>query len=327
MTSKRILARLLLRTPLPAFMRRRLAGQLTIIMFHGFYRGPFRASDNLEHKHLEVGKWDAMLAHLARHYRVLPMGEAVDCLRRRKSLPANAVCLTLDDGFRSTHDLAFPALQRHQLPASIYLATEFVNDKRPIWVDRVTQCLAAAGSAQAEVRQIKDRLKTLPQERLEAEVERIEQASGHAMPRRVDDPGVPDTLRSLDWDQARSMLGSGLVEFGSHTHSHWIVSRCTPEVMRRELTLSRRMIADQLGVACDLFCYPNGTAADFSDVSERIVRDCGYHCSLTTRPGRNPPGSSAYGLRRLGVSDQTDLTRFALTVSGVMFLIERQPTA
>src|SRR5262245_36750601 len=37
--------------------------------------------------------------YLASHYRVLPLPEAVDVLRRGASLPANAVAITFDDGY------------------------------------------------------------------------------------------------------------------------------------------------------------------------------------------------------------------------------------
>ena len=45
---------------------------------------------------------------------VLPLDEAVEMLQAGR-LPARAVCLTFDDGYRDNHDIALPLLQRHGL--------------------------------------------------------------------------------------------------------------------------------------------------------------------------------------------------------------------
>ncbi len=322
MTLKKLIASVLARSPLPSVTRRAHRRQLSILMFHGFASGALRPFENLEHKHLEVAKWRMFAGWLAQKYRVIPLSEAVDCLERGKSLPDYSLCVTMDDGFRSTHDLAFPVLKELAMPASIYLATAFVDETRPIWVDRVSYSLIQAGQGYAELRAAKARLKNQSQDQIEQAVAEIERQTGHAMPLNVNDPSMPATQRSLDWDQIIAMRDSGLVEFGSHTCTHRIVGRCSREVALDELRHSRRIIEERVGGRCDLFCYPNGTPGDFTDESESLAREAGYRATLTTVPGWNAANASPFALRRLGVNNELNLTRFQLMVSGVMARLE-----
>lgn len=322
MAFKKLIASVLARSPLPTLTRRAHRRQLSVLMFHGFAQGTLLPYENLEHKHLEVAKWRVFASWLARRYRVIPLSEAVDCLERGKSLPDYALCVTMDDGFRSTHELAFPVLKELGMPASIYLATDFVDEKRPIWVDRVSYSLIQAGKGYAELRSVKARLRSKPQDQIEQVVAEIEKQTGHAMPASVNDPSLPATQRSLDWDQIIAMRDSGLVEFGSHTCTHRIVGRCSQVVASEELNKSRRIIEERTGARCDLFCYPNGTPGDFTDESEALAREAGYRTTLTTVAGWNAPNTSPFALRRLGVNNELNLTRFRLMVSGVMARLE-----
>jgi len=319
---KKLMASMIARSPLPWLARRSHRRELSILMFHGFASGAQQPFENLEHKHLDVEKWRLFARWLARTHRVLPLSEAVACLEKGKSLPDHAVCVTMDDGFSSTFDLAFPILQELQMPASIFLATAFVDEKKPIWVDRVSYSLANAGKSYAELRSIKNELKNRPQDDIESAVIEIERETGFAMPSRVDDASLPATQRSLDWDQIAKMRDNGLVEFGSHTHTHRILGRCSSEVAAHELRTSKSIIEQRLGGTCDLFCYPNGTPGDFTDATEALVRETGHRASLTTVSGWNSQNASPFALRRLGVNNALDLTRFKLMVSGVMARLE-----
>lgn len=323
MNFRRFIANVVARSPVPLVVRRRHRRQLSVLMLHGFANGVQQPFENLEHKHLDIRKWESFAIWLSRRYRVLPLSDAVACLERGGSLPDYSVCLTMDDGFRSTHDLAFPILQKYHLPATIYLATEFVHEKKPIWVDRVSYSLVQAGRTLPELRAAKHKLKNLPQDDIVRDVEEIEQSTGHHLPARVDDPSLPDTQRSLDWDQIVRMKASGLVEFGSHTHSHRILGRCSPAVAQEELRRSKAIIESHLEGPCEHFCYPNGTPGDFTENTEKLVRAAGYRSTVTTVPGWNAAHASPMGLRRLGVNNAIELPHFSLMMSGVMALLDK----
>lgn len=296
-------------TVLNGWGRQRHRDLLRVLMFHGLTEHEHSGLENCQHKHLHVACFEHLVSHLAAHYDVLSMDEVADRLHEGRPLPPYPAVLTFDDGFASNYHLAFPILQRYGLPAIIYLATEFVDEKIPIWVDRVDYCMHQAGRSKAELVAFKERLKTLPQAEILAAVNQLEEETGHRLG-RADDPELPAIYQALNWDQAREMAASGLVAFGTHTHSHVILGRVAPDVIRRELTESRVRIEREAGRPCHHFCYPNGAAGDFSNVSEQILRESGFRSSITTLGGLNSVVCQPFLLRRLGMTNDLRSAQF-----------------
>lgn len=289
--------------------RKRHSSDLRVLMFHGLTDQEHSGLENCQHKHLHVAKFQAFAAHLAAHYHVLSMDEVTDSLENGRALPLNPAVLTFDDGFASNYHLAFPILKRYNLQATIYLETEFVDEKIPIWVDRVDFVMHCARRSKQELTALKQNLKTRPQSEILIEVTKLEDHHGHRLG-RVDGADTPPIYRSQSWAQIREMADSGLVTFGSHTHSHVILGRASPEVIRYELAESRRRIERETGRPCVHFCYPNGTPDDLSETSESILRECGFRSSLTTMGGLNSVPCSPFLLRRLGITNDLRQTQF-----------------
>jgi peptidoglycan/xylan/chitin deacetylase (PgdA/CDA1 family) len=58
---------------------------------------------------------------LARHVAIVPLEEIVT------SSETNVVALTFDDGFQSFVDVALPLLREHDMPATVFVATDYVG--------------------------------------------------------------------------------------------------------------------------------------------------------------------------------------------------------
>jgi peptidoglycan/xylan/chitin deacetylase (PgdA/CDA1 family) len=68
------------------------------------------------------------MAFLAENgYRVVPLTSLVGFLRGREGLPRKTVVLTIDDGYRSSYQIAYPILKKHGFPATIFVYTDFVG--------------------------------------------------------------------------------------------------------------------------------------------------------------------------------------------------------
>jgi peptidoglycan/xylan/chitin deacetylase (PgdA/CDA1 family) len=67
-----------------------------------------------------------------KRYPILPLGEAVERLRR-KELPACATVITFDDGFYSIWKMAVPILREFDLPATIYVTTYYSVNRNPVF--------------------------------------------------------------------------------------------------------------------------------------------------------------------------------------------------
>lgn len=64
--------------------------------------------------------------------RVLALNEALQLLQRG-DLPPNSVAITFDDGWADFRTQAYPSLQKHGFPATVYLTTYYCRFSRPIF--------------------------------------------------------------------------------------------------------------------------------------------------------------------------------------------------
>jgi peptidoglycan/xylan/chitin deacetylase (PgdA/CDA1 family) len=304
--------------------RRLRSRSVAIVMYHGITATPMEVPNWCQ---LDAGEFEQQIEYLASEYRVLPLREVVDRLRQRKALPARTVCLTFDDGFRNVGTTAFPILGRLQVPATVFLVTGVVGTRQPAWPDLLfhdiartrLESIACEGEplplATPEERSraaatLARGLKAMENDRRERVLEGLRERIG-----RTEVP--PDSPQAtLDWDEIRRLADTGLIEFGSHTHTHPILSRCSPERQREELQSSRDTLVERLGRA-DLFAYPNGTPADFTGDTQAILRDLGYRCAVSTIPGLNRAGTDVFALRRVPVGFDTVGERFRIGMLGL----------
>lgn len=60
-------------------------------------------------------------------YHVIPLGRLSAYLEGREALPAKSVVITFDDGYESVHRHAFPVLRKYNLPATMFVYTDFIG--------------------------------------------------------------------------------------------------------------------------------------------------------------------------------------------------------
>lgn len=287
-----------------------------ILMFHGLTDRQHEGLENCQHKHLHVKRFEAFLKHLKDHFQVIPLDELIRCLRLGIPVPKSSVVLTFDDGFLSNYTLAFPLLKKYEAPATIFLATEFVSEKKPIWVDRVDYALDHADKTKAELVETKKKFKSMAPEDLMPALQDLEASLGHRL-ENSNAENAPPIYRALDWEHVREMQDSGLVTLAAHTHCHWILGRCRAEVVKAEVQKSKEIIEQETGRPCIHFCYPNGSREDFSAETENIIQSLGFESTMTTLCGFTQPGESPFLLKRFGITDDMDLMKFQLLMSGM----------
>jgi biofilm PGA synthesis lipoprotein PgaB len=81
-----------------------------------------------------------------------------------------------------------------------------------------------------------------------------------------------------DWYQLKEMLDSGLVTIASHSASHRNFSELSEAEIRQELTTSKQVLEENLGIKVRYFTYPEGT---YNESATELVAEAGYEAALT----------------------------------------------
>jgi len=108
----------------------------------------------------------------------------------------------------------------------------------------------------------------------------------------------------LDWTMAGEMARAGM-RFGSHAHSHVVLTTLSPERMKEELRVSREILEQRLSCAIRMLAVPYG----FCD--QRVTDaawESGYRIVCTSKPWPAMQGQRV--LSRAAITLQTSLGEF-----------------
>jgi peptidoglycan/xylan/chitin deacetylase (PgdA/CDA1 family) len=99
---------------------------------------------------LPVELFDAQMAALAAGGRVLALDDALAALASPAAPPGpDPVVVTFDDGTADFADVAMPVLERHRVPATLYVATRFVEEQEPFPANGVPISWSALADARS----------------------------------------------------------------------------------------------------------------------------------------------------------------------------------
>jgi peptidoglycan/xylan/chitin deacetylase (PgdA/CDA1 family) len=72
-------------------------------------------------------------------YRVITLGELAGFLRMARPIPQRAVVITIDDGYHSVYDVAYPILKAHGFRATLFVYTDFVGARLGLTWDQIKE--------------------------------------------------------------------------------------------------------------------------------------------------------------------------------------------
>jgi len=273
--------------------------------------------------------FEQQMKALRKGFNIISLGDLCNRVCNGDSIPSDTVVVTIDDGYEDFYIYAYPILKRYSVPATVYLTTDFVDQKIWLWPDVIdfilsrTKFSSYSLTRNGEVRQYK--LSEGPGRR-----EAWSQIGGYCLTLRdrerkefvrqlgddlkvdIDPVPVPE-YRGLTWDQVREMKKYG-VDVGSHTSTHPRLVMVDQTNLFREIEGSRKRIQEELNEGVDSFCYPNGTRMDFDEKIKEMVRRAGYRSA--TVGYWDPSGHiDLFELGRHGIG--SDMFHFSKVIHGV----------
>jgi peptidoglycan/xylan/chitin deacetylase (PgdA/CDA1 family) len=127
--------------------------------------------------------------------------------------------------------------------------------------------------------------------------------------------GPPD-YKILSAEQLKQMVQEGW-SIGAHTCSHPRLPKCSAEQKRREITESKRVLEERLGIEVRHFAYPFGAYADVDNESAGMARAAGYASACTAQHGFNYPGGDVMQLRRTNIDPSDGNILFKMKCDGL----------
>ena len=261
-------------------------------------------------------EFDEQMQFLSSRYRPLSLFELLAIRRGEAALPPRAVMVTFDDGYRSVAQHAWPIMQRHGVPLTLFVPTAFPGDaSRAFWWDRLWSALGREDTVVSTplgdlpvrtpaerlsaYRRLRGHLKSLPHEPAMAIVDDLCRGSGaEPRPRSV-----------LGWDELRRLAGEG-VAIGSHSRTHPLLDKVTQAEAGAEIRESLRDLERELGPAPRVFAFPGGGV---NSVAASVLEEEGVELAFLASRGLNDLGRPEWlRLHRINVGRSSGLTGIRL---------------
>ena len=287
-----------------------------ILLYHRIVEDNTKYLDKGPGMHHHIRDFEEEIPYLKKHYQVLPMDEVIAQIKSGKGFDRPTVAITFDDGYLDNYTLAYPVLKKYGIPATIYLTTSLIDTDERTWTDQIEHALlqthreyfvvpALFGEQKISIRtneekrticiDLGSKLKAVPDMRRKELLRDIFEGLGingsNPLERR---PRI-----MLNWDEVREMAGNGIT-FGSHSHTHPILSRMPLQEAKEDILISKCIIEEQLGTKVKHFAYPNGRAEDFSEELRRYCANIGFESVASVIYGVNDAAhGNEFALRRI----------------------------
>jgi peptidoglycan/xylan/chitin deacetylase (PgdA/CDA1 family) len=259
-----------------------------------------------------AAQFDEQMRTLRRHCSPLALSDAV-CALREQRLPARAVAVTFDDGYADNAAIALPILQRHSVPATFFVATDYL-DGGLMWNDVVIESIRRARGDALDLSAVELAPQPLgPALSRGAVAERVIRAIKHlpfaqriarvqALARHIDAKLPSDLMMTSD--QVRQLANGGM-DVGAHTMTHPILRTLDDTQARKEIMGSRERLENLLQKPVRAFAYPNGKPGDDYGLRDRdMVAALGFEFAVSTQPGAAWRDSDVFQLPRFTPWDQ-----------------------
>lgn len=289
--------------------------KLSILIYHQVLAtaDPMRPSEPTA----EVFDWQMRL--LRDYFTPLSLDEALAHLQHN-TLPANAVCVTFDDGYINNLTVAQPILAKYGIPATVYIATGFSQGQN-MWNDRVIHLFADTTRSALQLDDTVVSLSDWPDRRSKAQLWLkslkylpFEQRLAKVNQYYAQNQATEQAPLMMNPAQLQQLAASG-VTLGAHTVHHPILKVLPEQQQLQEISTSKQQLESWLGKPVLHFAYPNGAEGiDFDDATVKLVRQAGFTSAVVTNWGVSDSTTPPLKLKRFTPWDKTAI-RFHLRLT------------
>lgn len=282
-----------------------------------------------EHFGISPRIFEQQMIFLTKYFNVLSLE---DILNLKSGIKTPAVAITFDDGYKDIYQYAYPILKKHKIPATIFIATDFVENRKMFWWDYTNYLLV---NLKNDIKIDKYGLikKDEVEEHFNSLIEYLKNIDNSERNSIIDKLEASSELKEvkkqvekliLNWNMINEMQKDNLM-IGAHTHTHPIASNQSQDELKSEINKNIDIIFRRCGVKSEIFAYPNGKKDDYNIDTISILNELGIKYAFTTHPRfiKKDLNKKDYNYKIGRINASSSLNKFMIQASGVYSLFKR----
>ena len=216
----------------------------------------------------------------------------------------NSCHLTIDDGDKTFYNVMYPILEKHNLPATIFVSPSSIQNKQNFWFQEIKnfdilelkKIVSSVTNVDFNLIQkynISNIMKSLSLDLIWESI--------NCYKKKFSINSIP--FQNMSIDNLLEINNSKLVEIGSHTQNHPILSNENDFKCKQEISGSITSLSSMLSKEIRYFAYPNGNPMyDFGNREINILESSGCKLAFSTYSDNFSLSNNQFKLPRYGFS-------------------------
>ena len=289
--------------------------KIVIFLLHGVIKKNPHKIRNYNRKHITKSEFNSFIKGLSKVGTPVSIGEILK-IRNGKKMPQYPFAITFDDGFRNNLSLALPILVKYEVPATIYITTDFIDRNRMSWIDRIEWAFEKKKTIKIDlpwrknktnISSVKKKIELLEEIRLFIKKNKYINPNTFAdsvqtslnLPLKYS--GQSDLDRKLSWSEVSFLSSHSSITIGGHTHNHLILSHLNKDELNYEIGKSLSLIKKNTGKRVQHYSYPEGLDYTYNKKVIYHLKNKGIICCPSAQHGINSIKTSPFKLKRITV--------------------------
>ena len=263
----------------------------SLILCYHCFKGHNRPGTFVDEEYcIDTNRFEQQMQMVSKYFECIPLEDILEAGTGEVKPKKGRIAVTFDDGYQSVKEMGLPILERYRIPATIFIATKFVEEPHylPWWdllsyiernyhgvldIDVRGQHYQFNLNSPGESREFKDKLGFFLRDAAintlrEVVAEEIE------LPRN----GI------MTIKEVKEIASLPLITIGVHTHSHVNVAKCTKEELRSELEENKTKLSAWSGQDVKLLAFPYGKWRHVGPCAAEIAQGVGFTAAFMTEP-------------------------------------------
>lgn len=256
--------------------------------------------------------FERTLVWFKNRYDLVGMQELREHIYENKPLK-NACMLSVDDGWRSTYEIIFPVMKKHNVPFTIFVSSEVMETGMNFWYhtmrfcneDELKDIMICRGYFSQEIHKY-------PIEFIFKEIQ-VDEIYDVLAEYQSNHPELSIPRGFMNTQEVLELHKSGLVEVGAHTMIHPILANETEERSCKEIQQSVARLSDLLDYEVKALAYPNGIEGlDYGKREQDYAKSVGIDMAFSVDPGVITPNTNPMSIPRWGSTARLKFGRLGM---------------
>ena len=239
---------------------------------------------------ISCSNFEKQIKMLKSKYKIYSMDEFIDNLKKGKN--EFILTITFDDGYKDNLLHALPVLEKFEVPAIIYITTNFLKQNVDLWWYELMETIQNRSTISFNyekqnfdfiLKNQKQKFsaynnlrKTFLKLRIDKQIELLKIITGTKKRKNY-------SKICLNQEEVKILDNNNLITIGSHGHNHLNFKILSNEEIQYEINKSLEVLEGLLNHKIKHFCYPYGGKNQASVREYNIIEKANFDSAVTGR--------------------------------------------